>query len=75
MLRVLEDAGELQEFLERAATTEVADATAEGALTWLSELRSEHVGLRTRRQEAAARAAPSALAAGARSSAASDETN
>ena len=44
VLRVLEDAGALQEFLERAATSEVADVTAEGALAWLAELRSQHVG-------------------------------
>lgn len=44
VLRVLEDAGALQEFLERAATTEVADVTAEGALAWLAELRSQHIG-------------------------------
>ena len=44
VLRVLEGAGQLQEFLERAATSEVADATAEGALAWLSEMRSELVG-------------------------------
>jgi hypothetical protein len=61
VLRVLEDAGELQEFLERAATTEVADATAEGALAWLGDFRSEHVGseylgrkpLRARQEELA----------------------
>lgn len=44
VLRVLEDAEELQEFLERAATTEVADVTAEGALAWLVAERSERVG-------------------------------
>lgn len=62
MLRVLTDAKELQEFIERAATTEVADSTAEGALAWLTQLRSERVGvehignkpLRTRTAELAA---------------------
>ncbi|MDN5895333.1 MAG: AAA family ATPase [Nocardioides sp.] len=44
VLRVLEDAKALQDFLERAATTEVADVTAEGALDWLVWLRSQHVG-------------------------------
>lgn len=44
VLRVLEDADELQEFLERAATTEVADTTAEGALAWLAARRSEKIG-------------------------------
>ena len=44
VLRVLEDAEELQEFLERAATTEAADVTAEGALAWLAAERSERVG-------------------------------
>ncbi|KRA37895.1 MULTISPECIES: AAA family ATPase [unclassified Nocardioides] len=45
MLRVLSDAKELQEFIERAATTDVADSTAEGALGWLASLRSELVGV------------------------------
>jgi hypothetical protein len=45
MLRVLSDAKELQELIERAATTDVADSTAEGALGWLNNLRSEHVGV------------------------------
>ena len=70
VLRVLEDAEELQEFLERAATTEVADVTAEGALAWLAAERSERVGhdrvgkkpLRAREQDLLdARAATSAL--------------
>ena len=52
VLRVLEDAGALQEFLERAATSEVADVTAEGALAWLAELRSRTCRIRTSRQEA-----------------------
>ncbi len=39
ILRVLSDAGELQELLEKAASTEAADATAEGALSWLAERR------------------------------------
>lgn len=45
MLRVLSDAKELQEFIERAATTDIADSTAEGALGWLNNLRSELVGV------------------------------
>jgi hypothetical protein len=44
ILRVLADARELQELLERAATTAGADATADGALTWLAARRSEWVG-------------------------------
>lgn len=45
VLRVLHDAGELQELLERVATTETADVTAEAALRWLSNVRSERVGV------------------------------
>jgi exonuclease SbcC len=44
ILRVLADAGELQELLERAAATEGADATADGALSWLDERRRQWVG-------------------------------
>ena len=45
VLRVLEDAGELQELLERAATSETADVTAEAALAWLATQRAEQVGV------------------------------
>lgn len=45
VLRVLQDAGELQQFLERVATTETADVTAEAALQWLEGLRRERVGV------------------------------
>ncbi|MET8838062.1 AAA family ATPase [Micromonospora sp. NPDC004540] len=44
ILRVSNDASELQELLERAATTEAVDATADGALTWLANHRSDWVG-------------------------------
>lgn len=44
ILRVLADAGELQELLERAAATEGAGATADGALSWLDERRKHWVG-------------------------------
>ncbi|OBJ86073.1 chromosome segregation protein SMC [Mycobacterium gordonae] len=44
ILRVLADAGELQELLERAAATEGADATADGALSWLDSRRKQWVG-------------------------------
>lgn len=45
ILRVLSDAGHLQEALEKAASTDAADATAEAALNWLKERRSEWVGV------------------------------
>lgn len=45
ILRVREDAGELQELLERAASTGAADATADAALAWLKERRAEWVGV------------------------------
>lgn len=45
VLRVLQDAAELQQFLERVATTETADVTAEAALQWLEGLRRERVGV------------------------------
>jgi uncharacterized protein YhaN len=44
VLRVLEDASQLQEYLERAASTEAVDATADGALIWLTDQRSTLVG-------------------------------
>lgn len=44
VLRVLHDAAELQQLLERVATTESADVTAEAALQWLDRLRVERVG-------------------------------
>ncbi|OBJ57455.1 chromosome segregation protein SMC [Mycobacterium asiaticum] len=44
ILRVLADANELQELLERAASTEGADATADGALCWLDARRKQWVG-------------------------------
>ena len=44
ILRVLADASELQELLERAASTEGADATADGALSWLDDRRRQWVG-------------------------------
>lgn len=45
ILRVRDDAGELQELLERAASTGATDATADAALAWLKERRSEWVGV------------------------------
>jgi hypothetical protein len=45
ILRVLDDAGALQELLEKAASTGAADATADAALAWLKERRSEWVGV------------------------------
>ena len=45
VLRVLHDAAELQQLLERVATTETADVTAEAALQWLSRMRSERIGV------------------------------
>ena len=45
VLRVLEDAGERQALLERAATSETADVTAEAALAWLATQRAEQVGV------------------------------
>lgn len=45
ILRVLDDAGVLQELLEKAASTGAADATADAALAWLKERRSEWVGV------------------------------
>ncbi|MDV3136665.1 AAA family ATPase [Mycobacterium sp. 29Ha] len=47
ILRVLEDAGELQTLLEKAAASESADAFADAALAWLKERRSEWVGVLT----------------------------
>lgn len=47
ILRVLEDAGELQTLLEKAAASESADAFADAALAWLKEQRSEWVGVLT----------------------------
>lgn len=44
MLRVLEDAGELQDYVQRAASTGRADQTAERAIASLARFRSEHVG-------------------------------
>ncbi|MGQ9410269.1 AAA family ATPase [Mycolicibacterium gilvum] len=45
ILRVRDDAGELQELLERAASTGATDATADAALAWLKERRAEWVGV------------------------------
>ena len=45
ILRVLADANELQQFLERAAATEAADATADGAVNWLKERLTLWVGV------------------------------
>jgi DNA repair protein SbcC/Rad50 len=45
MLRVLNDAGSLQEYLERAAATGSADSTAEKALSRLAAYKRERVGL------------------------------
>lgn len=45
ILRVRDDAGALQELLEKAASTGAADATADSALAWLKERRSEWVGV------------------------------
>ncbi|WP_240760870.1 AAA family ATPase [Mycolicibacterium sp. CR10] len=45
VLRVRDDAGVLQELLEKAASTGAADATADVALAWLKERRSEWVGV------------------------------
>jgi DNA repair protein SbcC/Rad50 len=45
MLRVLSDAGELQEYLERAAATSAADATADEALAGIAAYKRERVGL------------------------------
>ena len=44
ILRVLSDAKELQQFLERAAATETAHATADGAVNSLQERRKQWVG-------------------------------
>lgn len=62
ILRVLSDAGELQELLERAASTEAADATAEGALSSLEEWRREWVGT-SRTANRPLQTAPAALRA------------
>lgn len=45
MLRVLNDAGALQEYLERAAATNTADSTAEEALARIAAYKKESVGL------------------------------
>ncbi|KAA0098899.1 chromosome segregation protein SMC [Mycolicibacterium sp. P1-18] len=45
ILRVRDDAGALQELLEKAASTGAADASADAALGWLKERRSEWVGV------------------------------
>lgn len=45
ILRVRDDAGELQDLLERAASTGATDATADAALAWLKEQRAEWVGV------------------------------
>ncbi|MBB2989655.1 hypothetical protein FHR72_001118 [Mycolicibacterium iranicum] len=45
ILRVRDDAGALQELLERAASTEAADATADVAIAWLKDRRREWVGV------------------------------
>jgi exonuclease SbcC len=45
ILRVLDDAAELQQFLERAAATEAVDATADGAVSWLEERKTQWVGV------------------------------
>ena len=45
VLRVLQDAGELQEYLQRAATSGSVDTTAEQALVWLADQRRERVGV------------------------------
>ncbi|BBY73568.1 hypothetical protein MPRF_04670 [Mycolicibacterium parafortuitum] len=45
ILRVRDDAGELQELLERAASTGATDATADAALAWLKDRRTEWVGV------------------------------
>lgn len=45
ILRVLEDAGELQTLLEKAAASESVDAFADAALAWLKAQRSEWVGV------------------------------
>lgn len=45
MLRVLNDAGALQEYLERAAATSTADTTAEEALARIAAYKKERVGL------------------------------
>ena len=44
ILKVASDADELQEYLQRAATNDSVDVTAEHALTILAELRSQRVG-------------------------------
>ena len=45
ILRVRDDAGALQELLEKAASTGAADATADAALAWLADRRREWVGV------------------------------
>lgn len=45
MLRVLNDAGALQEYLERAAATSTADTTAEETLARIAAYRKNHVGV------------------------------
>ncbi len=45
MLRVLSDAGALQEYLERAAATGTPDTTAEEALARIAAYKKERVGL------------------------------
>jgi exonuclease SbcC len=71
ILRVLADAGELQELLERAAATEGADATADGALSWLEDRRRQwvgaaHIGNRPLRAKRAAFDVAQQLASGRR---------
>ncbi|GAA1994468.1 AAA family ATPase [Microbacterium pumilum] len=44
ILAVLRNVDELQEYLQRAATSTRADTTAEQALEWVAELRSARVG-------------------------------
>jgi len=45
VLRVLTDASELQEYLERAAATSAVDTTADEALAQIAGYRRDHVGL------------------------------
>lgn len=45
LLRVLADAGALQEYLERAAATSTADATADEALSRISTYKKDQVGV------------------------------
>ena len=45
ILKVLGDAGALQELLEKAATTEAADANVEATLNWLKKQYHERAGV------------------------------